>query len=54
MKQDEKKIKTLKISAETHNMLKVYCDKQGVKMYRLLERMIIDVCKEKPDIYGEN
>jgi hypothetical protein len=54
MKQDEKKVKTLKISVEVHDILKTYCDKKGIKMYRLLERMIIDKCKEKPDIYGEN
>jgi hypothetical protein len=49
-----KKIKNLKISIEVHDILKSYCDKNGIKMYRFLERMIIDKCKEKPDIYGEN
>lgn len=49
-----KKIKNLKISVEVHDILKTYCDKHGVKMYRFLEKMIIEKCKGKPDIYGEN
>ena len=54
MKQNEKKIKNLKISIETHNVLKTYCEKRGIKMYRFLEKLIIDKCKGKPDIYGED
>ena len=49
-----KKIKNLKISVEVHDMLKNYCEKNGIKMYRFLERIIIERCKEKKDIYGEN
>jgi len=49
-----KKIKNLKISIEAHNILKTYCEKKGIKMYRFLERMIVEKCKEKPDVYGEN
>ena len=48
------KIKNLKISIETHNVLKKYCDKRGIKMYRFLENLILEKCKEKKDIYGEN
>jgi hypothetical protein len=51
---DNKKIKNLKISIEVHDILKKYCDKKGIKMYRFLEKLIIEKCKEKPDIYGEN
>jgi hypothetical protein len=54
MKQNEKKIKNLKISPEVHNLLKTYCEKKGIKMYRFLEKLIIDKCKGKPDIYGED
>jgi hypothetical protein len=54
MADNEKKIKNLKISIEVHNVLKTYCEKRGIKMYRFLERMILDQCKEKKDIYGEN
>jgi len=54
MADNEKKIKNLKISIESHNILKTYCEKRGIKMYRFLERMIVENCKEKKDIYGEN
>ena len=53
MENKEKKIKNLKISVEVHNILKQYCDKNGIKMYRFLERLIIEKCKEKKDIYGD-
>lgn len=54
MDKDIKKIKNLKISVETHNVLKKYCDKRGIKMYRFLENLILEKCKEKKDIYGED
>lgn len=54
MKKEPKKIKNLKISVETHEILKTYCDKKGIKMYRFLENLIREKCKEKKDIYGEN
>ena len=54
MYKEEKKIKNLKISLEVHNLLKTYCDKNGIKMYRFLEKLIIEKCKEKKDIYGDN
>lgn len=54
MKEDNKKIKNLKISVEVHDILKTYCEKRGIKMYRFLENLIIEKCKEKKDIYGEN
>ena len=54
MSKEEKKIKNLKISLEVHNLLKNYCDKTGIKMYRFLERLIVEKCKEKKDIYGDN
>ncbi len=54
MKQNDKKIKNLKISVEVHDILKTYCEKRGIKMYRFLEKLIVDKCKGKPDIYGEN
>ncbi len=54
MEDDSKKIKNLKISVETHEILKKYCDKRGIKIYRFLENLIIEKCKEKKDIYGED
>jgi hypothetical protein len=54
MKDDIKKIKNLKISVEVHEVLKRYCDKRGIKMYKFLENLILEKCKEKKDIYGED
>ena len=54
MEQDSKKIKNLKIDKDVHNVLKKYCDKRGLKMYKFLESLIIEKCKEKRDIYGED
>lgn len=51
---DNKKIKNLKIDAKVHEVLKKYCDKRGIKMYRFLESLILEKCKEKKDIYGED
>lgn len=54
MSKNGQKHKNLKISVEVHNILKQYCDKKGIKIYRFLEKLITEKCKEKPDIYGEN
>lgn len=54
MSYNGKEIKNLKISKEVHDILKKYCDKNGIKIYRFLEKLIIEKCKEKKDIYGED
>jgi len=54
MSDNDKKIKNLKISEEVHEILKNYCDKRGIKIYKFLENLIIEKCKDKKDIYGEN
>ena len=54
MSDDNKKVKNLKISEEVHETLKNYCDKRGIKIYRFLEKLIIEKCKDKKDIYGED
>ena len=54
MSNEVKKIKNLKISIEVHDILKKYCDKNSIKMYRFLEKLIIEKCKDKKDIYGES
>jgi len=54
MDKELKKIKNLKIDEDVHNVLKKYCDKRGIKMYKFLENLILEKCKEKKDIYGEN
>jgi hypothetical protein len=48
-----KKIKNIKISEESHNQLKKYCDKKGLKIYKFLETLIKETCRETTDIYGE-
>jgi len=48
-----KKIKNIKISEESHKVLKNYCDKKGLKLYKFLETLIKETCKEEKDIYGE-
>lgn len=53
MKNQVKKIKNIKISIESHEVLKKYCDKHGIKIYKFLEKLIFDKCKENKDIYGE-
>jgi hypothetical protein len=54
MSKDIKKIKNLKIDSEVHGVLKKYCDKRGIKIYKFLENLILEKCKETKDIYGEN
>ena len=54
MSDDNKKVKNLKISEDVHEILKNYCDKRGIKIYRFLEKLIVEKCKDKKDIYGEN
>ena len=49
-----KKIKNLKISEDTHQVLKKYCEKNGLKMYKFLENLIIKNCAKPKDIYGED
>jgi len=47
------KIKNIKISPESHDILKKYCEKHGLKMYKFLEKLIEETCGEVTDIYGE-
>lgn len=54
MSDNNKKIKNLKIDSRVHEVLKKYCDKRGIKMYKFLENLIMEKCEEKKDIYGEN
>ena len=48
-----KRDKNLKITPQTHKLLKEYCDQNGLKMFAFVERLIKDKCKPKTDIYGE-
>jgi coproporphyrinogen III oxidase len=50
----EHKSKNIKISQKHHEMLKDHCDKNGLKMYRVIEKWIDEYLKpKKKDIYGE-
>jgi hypothetical protein len=48
-----KNLKNIKITEESHKLLKEFCDKKGIKIYRFLEKIIKESCEPKKDIYGE-
>ena len=50
---NNKNVKNIKISIEAHELLKNYCDKKGIIIYKFLESLIKEKCKETKDIYGE-
>jgi|TARA_R110001583_G_scaffold79358_5_gene214388 hypothetical protein len=47
-----KRVKNIKITPQTHKILKRYCEENGLKMFAFVEKLILDRCKPKPDIYG--
>jgi coproporphyrinogen III oxidase len=49
------KSKNIKISEKHHEILKDYCEKTGLKMYRVIEKWIDELgkLKKKDSIYGE-
>lgn len=50
----ETNIKNVKISKLHHEMLKAYCEKNGLKIGKILEKWIENHCKQmKKDIYGD-
>ena len=55
-------LKNIKVSEKHHRMLKEHCDKNGLKIYKVVQKWIDELCKEnKPvepvkkskDIYGD-
>lgn len=51
----KEKSKNVKISEKHHEMLKEYCNRSGLKIYKVLEKFIEETCKpKKKDIYGES
>ena len=54
MNNEEKDKKNVKISKTHHDILKIYCDKNGFKIYKVLEKWIETNCKIKRDIYGDD
>ena len=49
-----KRTKNLKITPKTHDILKKYCDKNGLKMFAFVEKLIRDKCVDPKDIYNED
>lgn len=48
--------KNIKISNRHHTMLKEYCEKNGMKVYKAIEKMIDNLCtpQKRKDIYGDD
>jgi len=49
-----KRDKNLKITPQTHKLLKEYCEKNGLKMFAFVEKIIKEKCTVKKDIYGDD
>lgn len=49
-----KRDKNLKITPNTHELLKTYCEKNGLKMFAFVEKLIKEKCTPPKDIYGED
>lgn len=49
-----KRDKNLKITPNTHELLKAYCEKNGLKMFAFVEKLIREKCTPSKDIYGED
>jgi hypothetical protein len=50
---DKKPIKNLKIKPEVHKLLKDYCNDNGLKMFKFVEKLILEKCNPERDVYGE-
>jgi len=48
-----KRTKNLKITPQTHSLLKKFCEENGLKMFAYVEKIIRDKCTPKKDIYGQ-
>jgi hypothetical protein len=49
-----KRDKNLKITPQTHKLLKEYCEENGLKMFAYVEKLIREKCVTKKDIYGDD
>ena len=49
-----KRDKNLKITPQTHKLLKEYCEDNGLKMFAFVEKLIKERCVIKKDIYGDD
>jgi hypothetical protein len=57
-KKQMKRDKNIKITPTTHELLKKYCEENGLKMFSFVEKLIREKCQTKivlpkKDIYGE-
>jgi hypothetical protein len=52
-KKEMKRDKNLKITPNTHKLLKDYCEENGLKMFSFVEKLIKEKCIKPKDIYGE-
>lgn len=48
-----KRDKNIKITPLTHEILKKYCEANGLKMFAFVEKIIREKCQDKKDLYGE-
>ena len=48
-----KRDKNLKITPQTHKLLKEYCEKNGLKMFAFVEKLIKEKCIKSKDFYGD-
>ncbi len=46
--------KNLKITPKTHEMLKQYCEENGLKMFAFVEKLIREKCQPKKGLYDED
>ena len=53
LKKAMKRTKNLKITPATHEMLKKYCEDNGLKMFAFVEKLIKEKCVKPKDMYGE-
>lgn len=49
-----KRDKNLKITPETHKILKDYCEKNSLKMFAYVEKLIKEKCAPKKGLYDED
>lgn len=49
-----KRDKNLKITPETHKILKDYCERNSLKMFSFVEKLIKEKCQPKKGLYDED
>jgi hypothetical protein len=48
-----KRTKNLKITPNTHQILKEYCEENGLKMFAYIEKLIKEKCTKPKDLYRQ-